>query len=315
MPQSPPGCPLVAFGARLTAEGRLAARTVQGYRDDARLFLQFLATSTAAGIEPWGSLAQVTPPVVAAFIEHCRAERGNNRRSLARKLSALRAFFTYLGETGVVLGNPARQVPAVEFARRAPDALSAQEALLLLGAVRSASHHPERDYCLMSVFLHCGCRLSEAVDLRLGDLNLPGRWLTIRGRRSRLRVVPLTPVAARSFADWLNVRPAVDHDFCFVGRAGRPMTARSMQYVFGKIAARSLVGRRLSVHKLRHTCLALLCGAGMDIRSLQEIAGHSDASSTQVYVRAFSGDLQEKMDRHPLNSLPPRLELLKPEGI
>jgi site-specific recombinase XerD len=314
MQQSPPGCPLAVFGTRLTAEGRLAARTVRGYLDDARLFLQFM-NAGATGLEPWESLTAVTPGVVAAFIDHCRAERGNSQRSLARKLSALRAFFTYLGGDGVVLSNPARQVPAVAFERRAPDALSTQEALLLLGAVRSASNHPERDHCLISAFLHCGCRLSEAVDLRLGDVDLAGRWLTIRGRRERLRVVPLTPVVARSFGDWLRVRPAVDHDFCFVGRSGKPMTARSMQYVFGKIAASSPVERKLSVHKLRHTCLALLCSAGMDIRSLQEIAGHSDASSTHAYVRAFSQDLQEKMDRHPLNSLPPRLELQKPEGI
>lgn len=311
MQPSNPGCPLVAFGARLTAEGRLAARTVRGYLDDARLFLQFVA----AGAEPWERLAAVTPAVVVAFIEHCQSERGNSRRSLARKLSALRAFFAYLGEAGVVLVDPARQVPAVAFDRRAPDALSAQEALLLLGAARSASNHPERDHCLLSVFLHCGCRLAEAVDLRLGDVDLAGRWLTIRGRRNRLRVVPLTPVVARSFGEWLSVRPAVGHDFCFVGRAGKPMTARSMQYVFGKIVAGSPVKRKLSVHKLRHTCLALLCSAGMDTRSLQEIAGHSDASSTHAYVRVFSQDLQQKMDRHPLNSLSPRLELQRSGGI
>ncbi|MEW6522345.1 MAG: tyrosine-type recombinase/integrase [Bacillota bacterium] len=304
MPKTPPGSLLCGFAAQLATERRLSARTIHGYLDDARLLLQFLAKSQPGG-EVGDRLASVTPPTLGAFLEYCRVERGNSHRSLARKLSALRAFFAYLGQVGLVPGNPAQHVPAVEFRRRAPDALSAHEAQLLVAAVRPASNHPERDHALLSVFLHCGCRLSEVVNLRLKDVDLPGRWLTVRGRRNRLRVVPLTPAAARSLRDWLAVRPLVDHDFLFVGRAGRPMSARSMQYVFGKIVAQSPVRRRLSLHNLRHTCLSLLYGAGMDVRSLQEIAGHCDQSSTQVYARVFSEDLQQKMDRHPLNTAMP----------
>jgi site-specific recombinase XerD len=291
-----PDEPLAAFAHSLQTAG-LARRTIEGYLDDARLFCRFLGDT-----DLWAALRRASTETITDFLHYCALERGNGQRSLARKLSALKALFRALERMGAVSGNPTAGVPSVAFERMLPRPLALAEARGLLQTVRRVSNHPERDYALFCTFLHCGCRLSEAAGLRLGDVDLPGCWLTVRGRRGRTRLVPLTTTAARAYAEWLACRPPVDHDHLFVGRAGRPMSARSMQYVCGRIATHlSLPHPGLSLHRLRHTCLALLHQSGMDIRSLQEVAGHADLSSTQVYARISEENLQEKMSRHPLN--------------
>ncbi len=279
----------------------LADRTVAGYADDVRLFCEFVTDEAGSMTVDWSSL-DVTS--LQRFFYHCLHQRSNHPRSLARKLSALRLFFDYLNEAGRGCDNPARAMPTFTFKRQLPRSLTLAEARLLLTNVPLHSNQPERDCALFSVFLHCGCRLAEAVDLRVSDVSLKDRCLMVRGWKSRSRIIPLNNAVFGALREWLEVRPKVDHDHVFCGRGGRPMSGRAMQYAFSKHISRSpLSGEGLSLHKLRHTCLVMLLNAGVEVKALRELAGHADLSSTSIYTQVVRETLEEKVERHPLNQL------------
>lgn len=183
--------------------------------------------------------------------------------------------------------------------------LSAQEARRVLAASERHSNArlAFRNRAIISLFVFCGLRRAELVGLEVDDVDLRSRWVRARkGKGGKGRSVPLLPEAAEAVADWLELRPEVDHDALFVGIHGQRLKVGGVAKVFRAAADRAGVDREgVTLHTLRHTFASLLLQEGCDLIAIQELLGHADLSSTAIYLHMDASHLQGAVARHPLS--------------
>jgi site-specific recombinase XerD len=160
-----------------------------------------------------------------------------------------------------------------------------------------------RNRAIIAVLLFCGLRRQELADLQLSDVDVKSRWLRVRrGKGGKGRSIPLAPEAAEAVGDWLEFRPEVDHEYLLTGLGGRRLGKNGLVRVFRRVAKLAGVDRRgVSLHTLRHTFASLLLQEGCDLVSIQELLGHSDLSTTAIYLHLDAAHLQGAVARHPLS--------------
>ena len=277
--------------------------TISAYSDDLSTFFRYLMDEEKlAGCQMHPQ--NIEPSHIRRFLSFCRHERGNSNRTLARKLSALKSFYRFLNQhtDGEITIDPTARFPAIKFARHLPVYFSLDEARSFINFIAQHGLHSERNVAIFTIFLHCGCRLSELVHLRLGDVDLESRTLRVLGKGQKERLIPLTEKATYTLQQYSKTRlGAPSRDRLFLNDRGEPYTSRQIQYLFTSLLEKSPVSKPgMTVHKLRHTCLTLLLAAGADMRSLKEIAGHADISTTQLYTHVTQAHLQQTITKHPL---------------
>ena len=294
---------LADFLFYLQVERAASTNTISGYRSDLQMFLHFLAGRFAS--EPHQvDLSSVSRRDVRAFIAYLKNQRQNQARTINAKLSAIRSFYRFLVGSGEwsIQRNPVDGISSLREEKRLPEYLSLDEAEQLLESIQEHSDHPQRDYAIFMVLLQCGCRASELTGITIDSIDLKARTLRVYGKGSKERIVPLTWRTLRALEDYLAVRkPKVETDTLFLNDMGGPLTYEVLRRIFHDNVNRSpLKGRNLTPHKLRHTCLTLLMQAGVDIRTVQEIAGHSNIATTQIYTHVSIERAKAEMKKHPL---------------
>ena len=231
---------------------------------------------------------EVTLQDIHQYISWLRKERGYKPASVKRILSIIRSFFNYLVWTGAcgLKENPTNNIPSVRAQKKLPLVLSLAESQKFLRGIKKVSSYPARDYAIFLLFLQACCRLQELQQLKLTSIDLQEGYVDIDGLGG-LRRVPLTPEVCEALADYLDVRNHIGGtDFLFLSPTGSPMNKSGISSLFKSLAKKTGVYRKgLSVHKLRHTCLAFKLQEGVKIGELQEIAGHASPSSTSIYKR------------------------------
>ena len=223
--------------------------------------------------------------------------------SIRRKLAAVRSFLQFLLRDGVITLNTAKLVRTPKAAKRLPKVPTAEEANTLLDGVYSVdveSAWPERDRAVLEVLYGCGLRVAELVGLDLQDIDFSERWMRVRGKRRKERLVPFAGKAAEALEKWIAHRPANAGTAIFVTRKGERLSDRSARRVV-KLYATLLSGDpTLHPHSLRHAYATHLLADGADLRSIQELLGHSSLSTTQKYTQVSLADLMAVYDRaHP----------------
>ncbi|MBI4753854.1 MAG: tyrosine recombinase XerC [Betaproteobacteria bacterium] len=212
---------------------------------------------------------------------------GLGARSLARRLSAWRAFYRWLERQGRIGHNPCLGLRAPRAPRRLPAALSPEQAQGLLDPA-CADPLELRDKAMLELFYSSGLRLAELAALDCGGgLDLAAGEVTVTGKRAKTRRVPVGAAARQALADWLEVRvrfAAPDEPAVFVSRRGTRLAPRAIQRRVAQWAARHGLGVHLHPHMLRHSFASHLLQSSGDLRAVQELLGHSDISSTQVYT-------------------------------
>jgi integrase/recombinase XerC len=239
----------------------------------------------------------------------------NENISIARKMSALRTFFRYLKRKNAIEKDWLALIPSPKVEKKLPKFLKIEEILELLRAPSDDTWMGRRDRALIEVLYGCGLRVSEAADLSHVDFTARAGWLRVIGKGSKERWVPFSPLAEASLERYLEIKPAskdldFSHDAVFVNFRGGRLTARSIARVLARavLQAASLspewidANRQISPHALRHSFATHLLSAGADLRSIQELLGHSRLSTTQRYTHLNLGEIQDAyLTAHPLS--------------
>ena len=258
----------------LSVERRMSANTLDGYRRD-------LAALSRWAAEEGRALESLDANAIRAFI--AAGHRGGlSPSSLQRRLSACRGFFAWLLRQGAIAANPAAGIRAPRAARKLPQVLDPDEAKVLV-EVPTDAPLGLRDRALLELFYSSGLRLSELCALRWRDLDLADGLVTVMGKGERQRTVPIGSHARAALAEWAGSTGAGPGDPVFPGRNG-PITPRAVQLRVRKLARQQGLFKRVHPHLLRHSFASHILESSGDLRGVQELLGHADISTTQVYT-------------------------------
>lgn len=265
---------LAGYLDHLRVERRLSPRTLEAYRDDFARLARHLgttpdwATLDAAALRSW----------VAA--EH---RGGASPTTLARRLSALRGLYRWLNRTGVTAANPAHGLRGPKGGRRLPNVLDADATAQLL-EVPGDDTLALRDRAMLELFYSSALRLSELLSLRWGDIDLDGGLVRVTGKGQRTRVVPVGGPACAALRAWRALGTGAVDAVVFPGRGGGPLSPRAVQVRLKKLAREQGLWQRVHPHLLRHSCASHLLESSGNLRAVQEMLGHADLATTQIYT-------------------------------
>ena len=277
----------------------LSPGTIKRYEEELNLFLYFLKEK---GFPL--QVEEITIQHLREYLVYMKRERNNSPVTIKNKIAIIKIFFEFLCQEGIygLNHNPSLRLSNIKVDRKLPQILSLEESSKFLINIKKVSSFPERDFAMFLLFLHTGCRLNELKELTLSSINLKEQHVRFWGKGNKERAVPLLDESIKALEEYLKKRkPLVDTDILFLSMKGYPLSKAGIQSIFKELAKKTGIYREgLSIHKLRHTCLTLLLKQGVDLRTLQEIAGHASISTTQIYTHIAQTDLKKKMDKHPL---------------
>ena len=267
------------FLSHLAHERRMSGHTVSAYRHD------LLALAEFAAKRRLGAWTGIDNPAIRAF---AAAEHGAglSPRSIQRRLAAARTFFDFLMREGHCARNPALDVRAPKTKKRLPDTLDADQMGRLL-AFRVDDSLSARDKAIMELFYSSGLRLAELTGLGVGDVDLADRTVRVLGKGSKTRIVPVGRQAVDALKAWLRERAGLvkpGMETLFVGRSGRPLSVRAVQLRVGAWGRRQGIGVHVHPHMFRHSFATHLLESSGNLRGVQELLGHADIGTTQIYT-------------------------------
>ena len=285
---------LDAFLEHLRSERQVSPHTLDGYRRD---LLKVLALCEKHAIASWTELDTRS---LRSFVARLHAQ-GQSSRSLARLLSAVRGFYQYLNREGLCRHDPANGLSAPKGERRLPRTLDADRTAQLLEGGVEDDFIARRDQAVLELFYSSGLRLSELVGLDLDGLDLAAGLVRVRGKGNKARELPVGRKAREALEAWLPLRALSNPQdgALFVGRQGRRLTPRAIQLRVREAGVREL-GQHLHPHMLRHSFASHMLESSQDLRAVQELLGHADIATTQVYTHLDFQHLATVYDQaHP----------------
>ena len=293
---------LLDFLAYLEFERGLSRNTLEAYRSDLLQFGEWLGRT---GHDPL-TVGHGELSAFAAELATGREERPPAApATLQRKIACLRSFYRHLRRTAVLTDDPTAHLRAPKQGRRLPHVLSRDEVAQLLRQPRGTEPPALRDRALLETMYACGLRASEAIGLEVGDLDLEEGILRARGKGSKERLVPIGSEAAQALQIYLERgRPRMVGDRwearLFVNQRGAGLTRQGLYKIVQRHAASAGLAAKMSPHTLRHTFATHLLAGGCDLRSLQEMLGHADIATTQLYTHLSADRLKDVyFDAHP----------------
>jgi len=293
--------PLEAFLTHLAEQRGASPRTVEAYGGDLERFFAYLATR-GLGYQA------IDHRVIRSFMLELSASCAP--ASLARKLSALKTFYRHARQQGWVSGNPAQRLRAPKLARRLPEILRPEEVVAVLEAPGD-SPAGLRDRAMLELLYSSGLRVSELCDLDLAHVDLRESLVRVMGKGRKERLVPIGGPARQALERWIAVRPSLlprgRSEALFVGVRGRRFSPRSVRLQLDQAVLGAALGRHANPHLLRHCFATHLLQGGADLRSIQELLGHSSLSTTQRYTQVDLRQLMAVYDQaHPHARVAPR---------
>ncbi|OIP21915.1 hypothetical protein AUK22_11110 [bacterium CG2_30_54_10] len=289
---------LEQYMAYLSIEKGLRPNSLEAYRKDLQDFLNFLDGKMRSPIEP-GLETPITLFMVQLH-DQCLASR-----SIARKASALRGFFRFLLREGRISEDPTRVIQRPKIGRPLPRFFSISEVNKLLGQAFPATPLGLRDKAILEILYATGIRESELIGLEMGSLHREGEFLFVVGKGGRERVLPVGGFALAAVDEFLLkgrhllVRNITQRAL-FLNLQGKPLSRMGVWKIVRKYALKAGITRQLSPHALRHSCATHMLEGGAGILVVQEMLGHVDIATTQIYTHLTSNDLKEIHGRsHP----------------
>jgi len=287
---------LDSYARELRTRGASPA-TLRAYGRD---LLELAAWATERRTAP-GRLAYRDLRAYAAALSARRLAKA----TVTRKLAAVRGLHTHLVATGAAPGNPADLLPPQKRGSRLPRVLGRDEVAALLDRIPATNPLEVRDRALFELAYSCGLRADEIVSLDLGDVDFESETVRTTGKGRKTRVVPIGEPAQRALRRYLEsarraLGPGAEERALFVSRRGRRLSASDIRRRLDKWVRETAVAGRLSPHTLRHSFATHLLEGGADLRSIQELLGHSSVSTTQIYTRVEPSRLRREYERsHP----------------
>jgi len=286
-----------AFIAYLVAEVGLSANTIAAYRRDLEQYGLFLH-------DRGQNFLSADEETVTTYLGELRG-RAFSRATVQRKLSALRQLHKHLVREGLTRQDPTATIPPVPRPVRLPKVLTVKQCLALLDAPDATTPEGLRDAAMLTLLYATGLRVSELVGLRMHNVDLEGRSLRVRGKGGKERIIPVAPLALDLLRLYLQeARPAFDQghsdDAIFLSARGRGMARQTFFNRLKQYCRLADIPEETSPHTLRHSFATHLLEGGADLRSIQEMLGHSSLGTTQVYTHVSSGRKRAVYDAtHP----------------
>lgn len=279
---------LTEYERWLCTEKRASANTVSSYLRDVRQFLSYLST---LGISP----EQVDGGRVEAY-RNTLLLQGKSAATATRSVASLKSFYTYLQSAGLAQSNPAKEVTFARAERKLPEILSHNEVDLLLAQPDCRDAKGFRDKAMLELLYATGIRVSELIGLNVDDLNLSADLLYCESRGKR-RMIPLYPAAVQILREYLErVRPQLvlqqEETALFVNLTSHCLSRQGFWKIIKFYQEKAKIYKDITPHTLRHSFAAHLLENGADLRSIQEMLGHSDISSTQIYTQVVGQKLK-----------------------
>ena len=250
----------------------------------------------------------VTLTDIYAYMNYLSRDRGLNNTSRARKVATIRSFYKYLtNKAKLIQINPVQDLDSPRLKKSLPKYLNLEESLDLLDSVDG--RNSTRDYCILTLFLNCGLRISELVGLNKTDVR--GDQLRVLGKGNKERMLFLNDACQQALENWLverNTLALVDQNALFVTLQNRRRISKAAVHKLVKkhLAAAGLDSSQYSSHKLRHTAATLMLQNGVDVRTLQEVLGHDHLNTTQIYTHVDNDGLRTAAKANPLGGVKQR---------
>lgn len=276
----------------LTVELGLSANTRQAYERDLRLFCKTL------GFKNSDALVNVSREQITGYMTQLK-EKGLAAATIARKLAAIKAFYRFMTAEGYMDANPAEVVEAGTKGIKLPCVLSEDEVVRLLSQPDITTAEGFRDRTMLEVLYATGMRVSELINLTLERVDLNMKYIIAFGKGSKERIVPLGSVAAEFLQQYLEkVRPKLTHagrntNIVFLAFGGHELTRQRFWQIIRAYGRKANINKALTPHILRHSFATHLLDNGADLRSVQELLGHSDISTTQIYTHLTNKRLRD----------------------
>ena len=276
----------------LTVELGLSANTRQAYERDLRLFCKTL------GFKNSDALVNVSREQITGYMTQLK-EKGLAAATIARKLAAIKAFYRFMTAEGYMDANPAEVVEAGTKGIKLPRVLSEDEVVGLLNQPDITTAEGFRDRTMLEVLYATGMRVSELINITLERVDLNMKYIIAFGKGSKERIVPLGSVAAEFLQQYLEkVRPKLTHagrntNIVFLAFGGHELTRQRFWQIIRAYGRKANINKALTPHILRHSFATHLLDNGADLRSVQELLGHSDISTTQIYTHLTNKRLRD----------------------
>lgn len=287
---------LAAYERYLTTEKHASANTVSSYMRDLR---QFASYAWDRQLKP----QDVTQTHVSTYLSVLSGQ-GKSPATVSRSLASIKGFFHYLLATNVVEANPALNITAEKAEKKLPQILTGKEVERLLAQPKCTDMKGYRDKAMLELLYATGIRVTELISLNLTDVNLAGSFIRCESK-GKERVIPLYPAAVDALAVYMqNIRPKMIADMneqaLFVNVSGDRMSRQGFWKIVKNYQEKANINKDITPHTLRHSFATHLLENGADLHSIQEMMGHSDISSTQVYAQLVKQQLKSVYNKaHP----------------
>lgn len=300
-PSEPERTPeLATFLTHIADERQLSPRTVTAYSRDLDELEEFLTRYYGGGWQ-WRDVDRLA---IRSFMGDCMGRRALSKRSVGRKLSAIRTFFRFLHLEDLVEANPARTIRSPKRERTLPAYLTREqvERLFAIAEARAldGGFHPVRNLAILELFYSSGLRLSELQGMDVDDLDLVAERVRVMGKGRKERIVPLGRMAARALRRYdarreelVALTPGADRRALFLSESGKRLSARQIQKITSEFLRQLAEDAGLSTHSIRHSFATHLVDAGADLVAVKELLGHSSLSTTSIYTHTSTERLKQ----------------------
>ena len=281
----------------LREEKHASENTLSSYLRDLRQFSEHLAAQRVT------DLRKVRTAAISDYVAWMGG-KGKSAATVTRALASIKSFYAFLAERGEIKTNPTKGVAALKVERRFPEILTGKEVELFLDQPRCVDAKGYRDHAMLELLYATGIRVSELISLNITDVNLSAGVIRCHGR-DKTRMIPMYPAAVRALTEYINfIRPqmiaAPDEQALFVNVGGERMSRQGFWKLIKNYQAKAGIEKAITPHTLRHSFAAHLLENGADIHAIQEMLGHADISSTQIYSHLVSKQLKDVYNKaHP----------------
>ncbi len=281
---------VAAYRGYLQNEKHASANTLSSYIRDITQFQAWLMEKDSM------DLRKVKKETIALYLQHM-SQIGKSPATITRCTASVKSFYGYMFSAGYMRSNPAKTVTAVKVERKYPEILSSKEVELFLEQPKCVDEKGFRDHAMLELLYATGIRVSELIGLNLDDVNLTVGFIRCRGK-DKERIIPLYQGAIKALQDYVrDVRPRIvaseEEEALFVNMSGERMSRQGFWKIIKYYQEKAEIEKDITPHTLRHSFAVHLLQNGADLRSIQEMLGHADISSTQIYTQVVKKQLKD----------------------
>lgn len=284
------------FKRFLQVEKGLSPNSIYSYTYDLKKFSDFMSSNNK-------DILTATQEDIQQFLNFEKTKKKNSTRTMARSLAAIRQFYNFISDKFEVIDNPTSKIESPHVEKTLPDFLSIPEVNTLFSSISESDMYELRDKAIFELLYSCGLRISEAIEILFDSVDFENSLIRVIGKGNKERLAPIGDEAKRLLRKYIQEsRPDIcgkrESEYLFISKKGSKLNRKSVWRLLKNYVTRTKIKKNITPHTLRHSFATHLIENGADLRSVQELLGHMDISTTQVYTHLAKKKLQEIHKKH-----------------